>query len=206
MDWCTSGCRATPRGGPAIRPPSSCPRGCGGWGFRWGLVPPWAKDPSIGVKLINARSETLLEKRSFARPFRTQRLLVPMDGFYEWRTEGGHKQPYHIRRIDRRPFAVAGLFEKWHPEHGETLVSCTLLTGVANPLVAQLHDRMPVILPERDWTTWLDRTLTDPAVLTPLLAPIDPAGWEAVAVDRKVGNVRNQGADVLAETGARLVG
>ena len=175
------------------------------WHFRWGLVPFWAKSVDEAPTLINARSETAADKRTFSKAFRTRRLLVPMDGFYEWRGDKGDKQPFHVRRCDRRPFAVAGLFRKYEPDDEDgRKVSCTVLTGKPNALVKQLHDRSPVVLPEEHWDRWLDRDFDDVDALEAMLEPFDPEGWEAVPVNKKVGNPKNHGMDLLEPQGDAL--
>lgn len=140
---------------------------------RWGLVPHWAKEAGAGPTLINARSETVAEKPSFRDAFHQRRCLVVADGFYEWQATGGRKQPYWIGMDDRRPFAFAGLWDRWQPEGAEALDSCTILTTDANEALRSLHDRMPVILDSHDYDRWLD-----PDVVTwdiePLLRPYPP--------------------------------
>ncbi|MCO4745570.1 MAG: SOS response-associated peptidase [Proteobacteria bacterium] len=175
------------------------------WTFRWGLIPFWAKNKRAGVRMINARSETVATKSAFRDPFRNARMLVLADGFYEWRVEDGVKQPYHIRRIDRQPFAMAGLYAKWRSKEDDTTtVSNTILTTRPNALAGQIHDRMPVILPAEHHELWLSRDVTDPEVLKPLLEPIAPTGWEAMPVHRRVGNVRHEEPDCLEEVGEPL--
>jgi putative SOS response-associated peptidase YedK len=136
--------------------------------LRWGLVPRWAKDPGIGNQLINARSETVASKPAFADSFRNRRCLIPADGFYEWKRAGRDKQPHFIQMEDGRPFAFAGLWEHWEGQ-GEIIESCAVLTTAANDVVAPLHNRMPVILDAGDYDLWLDRAVTDPERLAPLL-------------------------------------
>ena len=139
---------------------------------RWGLVPRWAKDPSIASRLINARAETAAEKPSFRDALRRRRCLVPADGFFEWAPAArGPKQPYWIARADGAPFAIAGLFERWTAPEGGVLESCTLLTVEANASLRAIHARMPAILPREAWATWLSPDATDAAVLAPLLVP-----------------------------------
>ncbi|MCC6639990.1 MAG: SOS response-associated peptidase [Deltaproteobacteria bacterium] len=148
---------------------------------RWGLVPFWAKDPKIGSRMINARGESLAEKPAFRAAFRRQRCLVPADGFYEWKPSGRRKQPYHVRRADARPFAMAGLFDTWHAGKGDAIASFTIVTTDANALLRPIHDRMPVILDSAGWKEWLDPT-TPLAGVAALLAPHDPADFEAYPV------------------------
>jgi putative SOS response-associated peptidase YedK len=155
---------------------------------RWGLIPSWAKDPSIGSRMINARAETVAEKPSFRNAFRRRRCLVPADGFYEWRRNGNRKQPYLVRFGDGRPFAIAGLWEVWHRPDGTPLESCTLITTEPNLVVALLHDRMPVILPQRSYRDWLEPANEDPERLRRLLLPHDPDEMEAFPVSLRVNN------------------
>lgn len=142
--------------------------------LRWGLVPSWADDPAIGNRLINARSETVAEKPSFRTAFKRRRCLIPADGFFEWKKEVKHKQPYLIGVEQDGPFAFAGLWEDWERD-GEVIESCTILTTTANDLMRPLHERMPVILTAKDYDLWLDPSVQDAAAVLPLLQPY-PAG------------------------------
>ena len=155
--------------------------------LRWGLVPSWAKDPEIGARMINARSETAPEKPSFRGAFRRRRCLIPADGFYEWRREEGGKQPFYIRTNDGRPFAFAGLWESWND--GE-IRSCTILTTSANDLVGPVHERMPVILPAADRDAWLDPE-AEREELVSLLRPYEGNDLETFPVSRFVNSPRN---------------
>src|SRR5947209_13713856 len=114
--------------------------------LKWGLIPSWAKDASMGARLINARSETVTEKPSFREAFKRRRVIIPADGIYEWRRAGGSKQPYFFHMRDDRVFGFAGLWDKWRDEEGEVIESCTILTTEANEVFRAVHDRMPVIL------------------------------------------------------------
>jgi len=156
--------------------------------LRWGLVPSWARDPSIGQRLINARSETAASKPSFRSAIRRRRCLVPSDGFYEWQKTPAAKQPWLIRMRDGGPFAMAGLWETWRPEAGEALETFTILTTKPNQVVAPLHGRMPVILPPGSWERWLDPAIDDPSKLSPLLEPYPPEEMAAHPVTRAVGS------------------
>jgi len=142
---------------------------------RWGLIPAWAKDEKMGSRMINARAETIAEKPSFRTAFRRRRCLVVTDGFYEWKTMGKTKQPYFIQRADQQPFAFAGLWEQWWgpPEQRriEPLETCTIITTDANPFMAPLHDRMPVILSAADYEPWLKADHPDVDELPRLLQP-----------------------------------
>jgi putative SOS response-associated peptidase YedK len=166
--------------------------------LRWGLVPYWAEDLSIGNRMINARSESVAEKPSYRRSFRKQRCLVATDGFYEWKKVGKLKQPYHIRRKDRQPFAFAGLWERWKDPEGKPLETFTILTTGANDLIRPLHDRMPVILDRKDFALWLDPAVNDPERLQPLLVPAPGAEMETVPVSRTVNSPAYDGPDCLA--------
>ncbi len=168
---------------------------------RWGLIPFWAKDETIGNRLINARAESAADKPSFRSAFKHRRCLVPADGFFEWATTGDGKQPYHIRFADRRPFAFAGLWERWSADNEPTVESCTILTTKPNELVADLHDRMPVILPAARFADWLvDGPLSSDAAEA-LLLPHPPDGMEAVPVSTRVNSPRHDDPDCLEPVG-----
>lgn len=168
---------------------------------RWGLVPPWAKDERIGARLINARAETVAEKPSFRNAFQHRRCLVPADGFYEWTGKAGGKQPYHVRRKDGRPFAMAGLWERWQPRGGEAVESCTIITTSANDVVGRVHDRMPVILAPEDWRRWIDPRTAGPADLTRLLAPCPSRDLVAYPVGRMVNSAASDGPACVEPVG-----
>lgn len=138
--------------------------------FKWGLIPGWAKDPKIGFKMFNARAETLAEKPSFRVPLARRRCLILADGFYEWRIEGNKKYPYLFKLKDRKPFTFAGLWDIWKDPEGQTINSCTIITTHPNRLMAQYHDRMPVILEDPVRWMWLDSQPT--GVLLKMLNPI----------------------------------
>lgn len=123
--------------------------------FKWGLIPSWAKDASIGTRLINARGETLADKPAFRNAYRHRHCLVPANAFYEWKLIAGRKQPYCIRLRGMGPFGMAGLWEHWKTPEGKSVESCTIITVHANALVAELHDRMPLILAPEDYGAWL---------------------------------------------------
>lgn len=158
--------------------------------FKWGLIPSWAKDPAIGNKLINARSETVTEKPSFREAFARRRCIIPADGFYEWSRTGGRKQPLYFYMRDGEPFGIAGLWERWQGGDGP-LETCTLLTTEANELLAPYHDRMPVILRPEDYEVWLDAGVRRVEVLTPLLRPYPQEEMGAYAVSPLVNNPAN---------------
>lgn len=160
--------------------------------LKWGLVPSWAKDPGIGYRMINARSETAAEKPSFRKPLKERRCLILADGFYEWRKMGNGKQPFHIKMEDEKPFAFAGLWERWERD-GVEIRSCAILTTEPNDLLRKVHDRMPVILPPEAQATWLDPEVRDPASLLPLLAPYPSGAMTAYPVSRTVNSPSNDG-------------
>lgn len=156
--------------------------------LRWGLIPSWAKDPSIGARMINARAETAPEKPAFRSAFRRRRCLVPASGFYEWQKQGRVKQPYYISLRERKPMAIAGLWERWEGTEGAPIESCTLLTTDANDLIAPLHDRMPVIVSPGDFDLWLDPTVSTTERLLSLLRPFPADGMTASPVSTLVNN------------------
>jgi putative SOS response-associated peptidase YedK len=158
--------------------------------LRWGLIPPWADDPGIGSRMINARSETAPGKPSFRRAFRERRCLIPADGFYEWQRTNGAKQPYYIHMEDGRPFAFAGLWESWSKGGEGEVRTCTILTTGANALVGEVHDRMPVILAHDVYDVWLDPA-SERDELTGLLAPYPVDEMEAYPVSRFVNSPSN---------------
>lgn len=180
--------------------------------LRWGLVPPWASDVSVGDRMINARAETLTAKPAFRRPFARKRCIIPADGFYEWKaapaTSGGRarKQPFFVHRRDGELLALAGLWDVWRlpagvdPELGGPdgwLRSCVIVTTAANELLAPIHDRMPVVLPESAWAQWLDPEEHDVDALARLLVPAPSEWFEAYEVSTRVNNVRNNGPDLV---------
>lgn len=164
--------------------------------LRWGLVPFWAKDISIGNRMINARAETIAEKPSFRNALKKRRCLVLADGYYEWRREGEVKTPWYISRQDSQPMAFAGLWENWNdPQSGESLQTATIITTEANDFLSQLHHRMPVILNPAQVGEWLDTTSELPKSTVQLQA------WP---VDRRVNNARNEGEDLIIPAGDAL--
>lgn len=164
--------------------------------MRWGLVPSWAKDPSIGNQMINARAETLITKPAFRVAVRKRRCIIPADGFYEWRREGNLKQPVRIVLKNREPFGFAGLWEHWTPPEGEELLTCTIITTEANELLKAVHHRMPVILPKAEENLWLDpdTPLTD---VLALLKSYEPAEMEYYPVDRAVNSPQHNSPDCI---------
>jgi putative SOS response-associated peptidase YedK len=187
--------------------------------LRWGLVPSWAKELKIGDRMINARAETVASKPAYRRAFANKRCLIPADGFYEWKAGAGsggnarggakpRKQPYFIHRKDGEPLAFAGLWEVWKvpddcPDDvkgvgGEDgwLRSCVIVTTTANNVMAPIHNRMPVILPESAWEQWLDPDEHDVDALAKLLVPAPDALLEAYPVSTSVNNARNNGPEL----------
>jgi putative SOS response-associated peptidase YedK len=171
---------------------------------RWGLVPFWAKEASIGDKLINARAETVAEKPAYRRAFERKRCIIPADGFYEWRAvdNSRKKQPYFIRRVDGEPLAFAGLWDAWYDPAAsapERLRSCAIVTTVANDELAPLHHRMPVVLPEDAWATWLDPSLHDVGRLQRLCVPLPDGELRFHPVSTLVNKADNNGPELLDE-------
>ncbi len=164
--------------------------------LRWGLIPPWAKDISIGNKMINARAETITEKPSFRTPLFSRRCLVPADGFYEWQQDQG-KQPFRIFVKSNPIFAMAGLWERWKSPQGEIVDSFTIITTEANSFMQPIHNRMPVILDRENEKTWL--LSTNPNEILQLLKPYPTTDMAAYPVTKLVNSPRNQGPDVLAK-------
>ena len=163
--------------------------------LRWGLIPSWADDPSIGNKMINARAETVSEKPSFRTPFKHRRCLVLTNGFYEWLRTPEGKQPYYLHVKDGSPFGFAGLWETWRD--GEEIRSCTIITTEANQLVGEVHSRMPVILPPEDYELWLDPEFEEKQALTSVLRPYPSDGMEAYPVSRRVNSSSNNAPDCI---------
>ena len=139
--------------------------------YLWGLIPFWAKDPSIGAKLINARAETVAQKPSFKNAFLQRRCLIPADGFYEWKSEGKKKIPYSFSLKSGSPFVFAGLHEKWIDPDKKTVETCTIITTQANGVVEPVHDRMPVIVPTAARELWLNPEIKDSSCLLDILKP-----------------------------------
>ena len=169
--------------------------------FRWGLVPSWAKDPSIGNRMINARAETLSSRNAYKRALVRHRCIIPADAFYEWQIrelEGKRqKAPYVIRHRDGSPLAFAGLWEVWHDAEDQPLRTCVIITIEANRLLAPIHDRMPVVLPPDAWDEWLDPENQDVSRLQKLLVPAPAKEFEAYEISTLVNNVRHEGPDLI---------
>jgi putative SOS response-associated peptidase YedK len=161
--------------------------------FLWGLIPMWAKDPTIGSRLINARAETLAEKPAFRGSYRHKRCLILADGFYEWKTIVGKKTktPYYIHMQDRQLFAMAGLWDHWASPDGASINTCAIITTSPNELMASIHDRMPVILHPRDYAKWLNPAPQLPENLQPLLKPYPADQMSAHIVSTLVNKATN---------------
>jgi putative SOS response-associated peptidase YedK len=162
--------------------------------LRWGLVPPWSRDTKQAP--INARAETAADKPMFRHALRKRRCLVPASGFYEWVKLGTGKQPFCFRPWDERPWAFAGLWERWEGPEG-VVESCAILTTEANELVRPVHERMPVIVPAQHWPAWLDAGLQDAGELVPLLRRFPSEAMRAYPVGLMVNNPRNDGPACL---------
>jgi putative SOS response-associated peptidase YedK len=158
--------------------------------LKWGLVPSWAEDPAIGNRMINARADSAATKPSFRHAFKAKRCLIVADGFYEWQKLEGRKQPYFIHLKTDRPFAFAGLWERWD-KGGEPLESCTILTTDANSLMTPIHDRMPVVVPKAAYGLWLDPTVHEVDKLQEILRPFPPEEMEAYPVSTLVNKPSN---------------
>lgn len=195
---------------PEMQPDYNIPPGVDVWAIRnssielqpeivrmkWGLVPSWAKDPKIGNRMINARSETVAEKPAFRSAFKKRRCLIPADGFYEWKRTGKSRTAYHILLKDRQPFALAGLWERWTCPDGDSLDTCTILTTSPNRLMEKLHNRMPVILTEASAPKWLDEK-ADTTDLLGLTHPFPSDEMEAYPVSPLVNSPRNNSPECL---------
>ena len=168
--------------------------------MKWGLIPFWAKDPSIGNRMINARAETVAEKPSFRNAFQRRRCLVVADGFYEWCKEGKYKVPMRIILKTGEPFGFAGLWETWKSPEDELLHSCTIITTAPNAVLEPIHNRMPVILSREAEAVWLDAG-TYPSLLRELLVPYPAEAMDAYEVSTLVNAPNNDIPDVLARVG-----
>jgi putative SOS response-associated peptidase YedK len=168
--------------------------------YRWGLVPSWAKDPSIGNKLFNARGETVAEKPSFRTAFAKRPCVIPVDGFYEWdHRPGNDRQPYFFTRRDEQPLLFAGLFENWWNREDEAappLATCTIITTTPNDDVDGIHDRMPVVLSPDDVEVWLNVAEHEPAERASLLRPAPKGTLTYYGVSKAVGSVKNDGPEL----------
>jgi putative SOS response-associated peptidase YedK len=163
--------------------------------LRWGFIPSWARDTSVGAGMINARSETAAVKPAFREALALRRCLIPADGFYECQRNGKTRQPYCLEVGDGELFAFAGLWDRWTNPQREVIESCSILTTTPNSLLADIHDRMPVILTPDDYHLWLDPAFRDTASVSEMLRPLDPAQMRRYPVSTRVNNVQNDDAD-----------
>ena len=168
--------------------------------YKWGLIPSWAKDTSMGARLINARAETVQEKPAFRAAFKQRRCIIPVDGFYEWQRTEGKKQPFFFRMRDERPFSFAGLWERWEGEGGQAINSCTILTTEANEVLRPVHDRMPVILHPDEYETWLDTDVRKLGLIKEMLRPYPAEEMTSYPVSTAINTPRSQGAELIERT------
>ena len=172
---------------------------------RWGLVPSFAKNISAGNRMINARAETIATSPAFRASFARRRCIIPADGFYEWRREGGRKQPFLIHATDDRPLAFAGVWAPWRdPAGGDWVLSAAVVTTSANGVVGQLHNRMPVILEPSEWAIWTDPEIRDPGLLSDLLRPAADDLLTLTEVSPLVNNANNEGPELLMPPTTRV--
>ena len=161
--------------------------------MKWGLIPSWAKEPSIGYKMINARSESVHEKPSFKSLLEKRHCLIAASGFFEWKKEEEHKQPYYIKYKTDEPLVMAGLWDRWKNKAGASVVSCTILTTEANDFMKELHHRMPVILPEEKWRKWLELPINSESnYAKELFAPLTSDNLTAYPVSTFVNKPQNE--------------
>jgi len=166
--------------------------------YRWGLIPHWASDAKVGSRMFNARAETVTTSPAFRDAFARKRCLVPVDSFYEWKREGTIRQPYRVVRRDGMPLALAGLWAGWRDPATEIVRrTFTILTTTPNDALADLHDRMPVVVSEDAWPRWLDPAPSDPSELLGLLAPNEEVDLDVYAVERYVNDVRRDGPELI---------
>jgi putative SOS response-associated peptidase YedK len=165
--------------------------------IRWGLIPSWAKEESVGFKMINARAESIMEKPAFKAAFKSRRCLIPASGFYEWKKEGSSKQPYLIRLQDADLFALAGIWESWKKPGSDSVIeSCAILTSSANRVVGRIHDRMPVIIRPDDFALWLD-TIDSNHRVNALMHPFDDRNMACHPVSKAVNHVQNDDSSLI---------
>jgi len=179
--------------------------------MKWGLVPSWAKDPSVGASMINARSETASAKPAFRDPLKFRRCLIPADGFYEWQRTATGKQPYCFEVSESQLFAFAGLWEGWKDSSGNWLKTCSILTTTPNALTTAVHDRMPVILDPDNYELWLDPGMQNVVAISELLKPYDARLMRCYPVSTRINHVENDDAECshpieFAENQRRLFG
>jgi putative SOS response-associated peptidase YedK len=165
--------------------------------MRWGLIPFWAKDASIGYKMINARAETVASKPAFRDALKKRRCLIPADGFYEWKKTKPAKTPFCFTMSDDSIFAFAGIWDRWNNPEGETVETCCIITTTPNALLADVHDRMPVILPDDAYDLWLDPGMEKTDAIVDVLKPFDPALMQRYEVSTRVNLVKNDDPQVI---------
>ena len=165
--------------------------------FRWGLIPFWAKDPTIGNKLINARAETVDEKPSFKHSLQRKRCLIIADGFYEWKKEGSTKRPHRITLKNKELFGFAGLWDTWRSPAGDIINTCSIITTTPNDLMAPIHNRMPVILSRDSERVWLDQSIVESPILKSLLVPYPSDQMIAYEVSTLVNSPKNNVPECL---------
>jgi len=171
--------------------------------YRWGLIPHWAEAAKVGSSMFNARAETLASSPAFRDPFRRKRCLVPVDSFYEWKREGEIRQPYRVVRDDGRPLVLAGLWSGWRDPATDTVRrTFTIVTTRPNEALRDLHDRMPVLLPETAWERWLDPRPAEPGELRAMLEPRDDTPLDVYPVERLVNDVRRDGPELIRPLGS----
>jgi putative SOS response-associated peptidase YedK len=168
--------------------------------MQWGLIPSWAKDPAIGYKMINARSETAHEKPSFKQALRSRRCIVPVSGFYEWEKKGKEKIPHYIHLRDGDIMSLAGLWETWKSPEGERLETCAILTTAANSLLKPLHDRMPVVLHNEEFNLWFNRDVDDINLLAELFHSYPSDRLEEHIVSKGVNSPSNDSPECIVPT------
>ncbi len=168
--------------------------------LQWGLIPSWSKDPAIGYKMINARSETVHEKPSFKQAFLARRCIIPASGFYEWEKAGKEKVPHYIHLRDGDVMSLAGLWERWKSPEGKELETCTILTTAANSLIKKVHDRMPVILHHAEFDLWLNRDIDDANRLSELFHPYPADQLEEYVVNKAVSSPSNDSSECIIPT------
>jgi len=171
---------------------------------RWGLIPSWASDPSIGFKTINARSETVASKPAFRDAFTSRRCLLPADGFFEWSRRGKEKQPFHFGMQNDSLFAFAGLWDRWTDPTGDVIESCSILTTTPNSLLADVHDRMPVILRPENYDLWLDPGFKDVKTLAEVLVPFDAAQMRRFPVSTRINSASNDDPECVVPSHSSL--
>lgn len=165
--------------------------------LQWGLIPSWSKDPTIGYKMINARSETVHEKPSFKQAFHSRRCIIPASGFYEWEKSGKDKIPHYIHLREGNVMSLAGLWERWKSPDGVELQTCTILTTSANSLIKKLHDRMPVILHREEFDLWLNKDVDDVKQLSELFHPYPSDQLTEYVVDKEVNSPRKDSPECI---------